>query len=204
MPFPAKGFGFYDEHLSCVNNSVISVNSLHGKRINIFGLPDGCYLKLNSESQHIDKHLTTIKSFAEYRLIDYEQDMRFLFEDNVEDITLTLESSFERPARLYISKYDMTAEVRDKSIFILAKTNVVPAETSVSAIGLLNGDAKPICLRITPDGIIDTNALETGIYVIYSAANADFSIKPFVYRHNLPNVAIDDFYNISYGVITNR
>ena len=194
MPFPAKGFGFYDEHLSCINNSVISVNSLHGKRINIFGLPDGCYLKLNSESQHIDKHLTTIKSFAEYRLIDYEQDMRFLFEDNVEDVTLTLESSFERPARLYISKYDMTAEVRDKSIFVLAKTNVVPAENSVYAIGLLNEDAQPICLRITSDGIIDTSALETGIYVIYSAANADFSIKPFVYRHNLPNVAIDDFY----------
>lgn len=194
MPFPAKGFGFYDEHLSCINNSIVSVNGLHGKRINIFGLPDGCYLKLTSENQYIDKHLTTSRSFAEYRLIDYEQDMRFLFEDNVENITLTLESSFVRPARLYVSKYDMMAEIHDKSIFVVTKTNVIPTEVSVYAIDLLQEKSQPICLRITSDGIIDISALETGIYVIYSATNADFSIKPFVYRHNVPNVAIDDFY----------
>jgi len=194
MPFPAKGFGFYDEHLSCINNSVISVNGLYGKRINIFGLAHACYFSINSINQCIDKYLTATKSFAEYRLVDYEHDMRFLFEDDIEDIVLSLEENFVRPAKLYISKYDMTAEVNGNAIYVVAKTNVVPAGISIYAIDLLKEASHPICVQITSNGIVDTNSLETGIYAIYSAAGADVRIKPFVYRQNMPNAKIDDFY----------
>lgn len=192
MPFPAKGFGFYDENLENINNSVISLNNLHGKRINIFGLPEGCYLRLSSDTQVIDKTLTTNNAFAEYRLIDYEKDIRFLFNDNTEDVTLALDGS-SRPARLRVARYDITTEFHDNNFFAIAKTDVIPSSVTLSAIDLLKSGSKPVCLNITPEGIVDTASLDTGIYIIYTDASSVFSIKPFVYR-TMSNFETNDFY----------
>lgn len=193
LPFPAKGFGFYDENQSGINNTTISLNNLHGKRINIFGLRHKCFMTFDSETQRIERDLPTKNSFAEYRLIDYENDIRFLFSNSAEDVVLNISEGFARPAKLFVSKYDMTAEVREGSVFVVAKTAVDLSKVALSAIDLLSKDAKPVSVPITADGIIDTSALGPGVYVIYTPAGSDYSLMPLVYR-NLSNPEINDFY----------
>lgn len=182
LPFPAKGFGFYNENKECINESTISLNNLLGKRISIFGVNEGCLLRFTSNNQTINKVLNTKDSFAEYRLMDYENDMRFLFNDNEDDIILTLSCNFSRPVRIYVSKYDILTEFHDKNIFVVAKTPIDLSSVHLSAVNLLQRNAQPISLDITTEGIIDTTPLESGLYIICTSQGSDYSIKPVVYR----------------------
>lgn len=193
LPFPAKGYGFYNEEKCSINNDVVSLNDLYGKRVNIFGLSETCCLGMVSELQRIDKDLPTKDLFAEYRLSDYENDIRFLFGNTDEDIVLSLADSFNRPAKLYVSKYDMVAEIRDACIFVVVKTAVELDGVNVLAVDMLKKDAEPIQLKISSNGIIDTTALDASVYIVYTPASSHFSLKPIVYR-KIPNPEISNFY----------
>lgn len=194
LPFPAKGFGFYNEEKCSINNKVISLNDLYGKRINIFGLSDTCCLGMISESQRIDKDLPTKDLFAEYRLSDYENDIRFLLSDAGEDIVLTLADSFNRPAKLYVSKYDMVPDVGNGVVFVNIKTAVELDKVNLLAVDMFKHDAMPISIKISSDGIVDITNLKDSVYIIYTSADSRFSMKPIVYR-NIPNPKINDFYH---------
>ncbi len=193
MPFPAKGFGFYDENQTSINNSVISLNNLYGKRINVFGLDHKCFVSFSSGVTRIGRDLLTKNSFAESRLIDYENDIRFLFGNSNEDITLSIEDAFSRPVRLYVSKYDMIAEIHDGNAFIVCQTEAKAENAILYAIDILGNNVKPVQLSITLEGVVDTSKLGSGCYIVYSSEGSDFSLRPFVYRKDII-VRLGDFY----------
>ncbi len=202
LPFPVKGCGFYDEEKNCINGDVISFNDIKGKRIQIFGVNDGCEVTLKAGNVSVEKHVGTIHGYAEIKLIDFDNDIRFLFGNSAEEVRINISCGLGQMSYLRVFKYDAALEYAsdspDPKIIIIPQTNsghLHIGNSVIRAFNLQNLSQPPHKLSVLQGSFVDLSQLEdkSGVYLLCGESNAGISIKPVVWRH-IGNSEISDFY----------
>lgn len=196
LPFPAKGFGFYEESDNCINGETLSLQRIYGKSIKIFGMKDEILLSIRSGDITLTKNLVSTDNFSEHRLIDYEHDLRFLFNENDGDISLKLSDTHGHQSHLFISKYDSEISVTaEKQLAIIPRKGLKATDFHLIAVNLLDINAPVINLSLVNECFIDTTILngQGDLYLICSDKTSTFVCKPFVFRQ-AANAQIGDFY----------
>ena len=185
LPFPASGAGFYDDARRSINDTQVSVNNLPGKRIHLFGLPSGAYLEMRTDTRHFEIPLPAKNSAAEYRLADYDSDIRFLLNETGQDVILTLNGATGRPARLIVSKYDAVGEFDAGTVRISPNTDIRPDMVRLCAVDISAAAPVPLSLVVADDWTVNTDAIGDGVYVVYTPAGAPAGVAPFVWTRDM-------------------